>query len=221
MFYLHHNAFIYLFINVTHFNNWIWIWTSHMHAMWWLCHIALNVISHLTYFSLLWVQAFQRGSRLAVDMSTAILRLSESGKLQEIHDLWFCKLGCPGDRGGKSEPDQLQLISFWGLYLLCGIISLAALFLFLLRLIHQYIRYQRHHQRRRSEEVTPLPVPSNTSCTQTIQNFIGFIDEKEEAIKSFFLHGAQNGNQLHNHSQNAKEKADSEIQLGTSSMNRG
>lgn len=168
-----------------------------------------------------WGFAFQRGSRLAVDMSTAILRLSESGKLQEIHDLWFCKLGCPGDRGGKSEPDQLQLISFWGLYLLCGIISLAALFLFLLRLIHQYIRYQRHHQRRRSEEVTPLPVPSNTSCTQTIQNFIGFIDEKEEAIKSFFLHGAQNGNQLHNHSQNAKEKADSEIQLGTSSMNRG
>ncbi|KAA0040251.1 glutamate receptor 3.7 isoform X2 [Cucumis melo var. makuwa] len=156
-------------------------------------------------------------------MSTAILKLSESGKLQEIHDSWFCKLGCPGNRGGKSEPDQLHLISFWGLYLLCGIISLAALFLFLLRLIRQYIRYLRHHRRRHLEEVTPFPVPSNSSCTQTIQNFIDFIDEKEEAIKSFFgaSHGPQNGNQLHNHSQNAKEKADSEIQIGTMGMNRG
>ncbi|KAE8645743.1 glutamate receptor 3.7 isoform X2 [Cucumis sativus] len=172
-----------------------------------------------------WGFAFQRGSRLAVDMSTAILKLSESGKLQEIHDSWFCKLGCPGNRGGKSEPDQLHLISFWGLYLLCGIISVAALFLFLLRLIRQYIRYIRHHRRRHSEEVTPFPVPSNTSCTQRIQNFINFIDEKEEAIKSFFgaSHGAQNGNQLHNHSQKAKEKADSEIQIGptTMGMNRG
>ncbi|XP_038886843.1 glutamate receptor 3.7-like isoform X2 [Benincasa hispida] len=170
-----------------------------------------------------WGFAFQRGSRLAVDMSTAILRLSESGKLQEIHNSWFCKLGCPGNRGGKSELDQLHLISFWGLYLLCGIISLAALFLFLLKLICQYIRYKRHHRRRHSEEVTPFPVPSNTSCTQTIQNFIGFIDEREEAIKSFFRtsHGAQNGNQLPIRSQKAKEKADSEIEVGTSGMNRG
>lgn len=156
-------------------------------------------------------------------MSTAILRLSEGGKLQEIHDLWFCKLGCPGQRGGKSSPDELHLISFWGLYLLCGIISLAALFVFLLRLIRQYIRYQRHH--RRSEAVTPSPISTNTSCTQTIQSFIHFIDEKEEAIKSFFRashsHGAQNGDQNQKHSQAAKEKTDSEVQMGSSGMNRG
>lgn len=152
-------------------------------------------------------------------MSTAILRLSESGKLQEIHDAWFCKLGCPGERGGKSGPDQLHLISFWGLYLLCGIISLVALFVFLLRLIRQYIRYQRHH-RRRSAEVTQSPVSSNISCTQNLQSFIGFIDKKEEAIKNFFRashsHGAQNVDQLQKHSQGVKEKADSAGTSGTS-----
>lgn len=170
-----------------------------------------------------WGFAFQRRSRLAVDMSTAILRLSENGKLQEIHDTWFCKLGCPGQRGGEAQPDQLHLISFWGLYLLCGIISSTALFMFLLRIIGQYIRYQRQH--RRSEVVTPTPIPSNTGCTQTIQSFMRFIDEKDEAIKNFFraahLRGAQSGEQLQRHSGGTKEKADLEVQLGTSSMNSG
>lgn len=154
-------------------------------------------------------------------MSTAILRLSESGKLQELHDSWFCKLGCPGERRGKSEPDQLHLISFWGLYLLCGIISVAALFVFLLLLVRQYIRYKRH--RRHFEETTPSPITSHTSCTRSIQSFISFIDEKEEAIKNLFRGshgGTQNGDNLQKHSREAVNKIDPEVQMGTSSMNQ-
>ena len=125
-------------------------------------------------------QAFQKDSPLAADLSTAILRLSETGTLQEIHEKWFCEMGCPGWRQHKSEPNQLHMISFWGLYLLCGSITSFALLVFLLRTIRQFARYKRKQM-----ETSPS-VSSNTRCSQVIYNFFDFIDEKEEAIKKIF-----------------------------------
>ncbi|PHT96507.1 Glutamate receptor 3.7 [Capsicum chinense] len=125
-----------------------------------------------------WGFAFKKDSPLATDMSTAILKLAESGKLQEIHEKWFCQLGCSTDRRKNSEPNQLHLSSFWALYLLSGAATLFALLIFLLRSIRQYIRYKRKH--------TDLSSPSNTRCSQVIYSFFDFIDEKEEAIKRIF-----------------------------------
>lgn len=125
-----------------------------------------------------WGFAFKKDSPLATDMSTAILVLAESGKLQEIHEKWFCQSGCPTDRRKVSEPNQLHLSSFWALYLLSGAVTALALLIFLLRSIRQYMRYKRKH--------TDLSSPSNTRCTQAIYSFFDFIDEKEEAIKRIF-----------------------------------
>ncbi|KAK4369421.1 hypothetical protein RND71_013213 [Anisodus tanguticus] len=72
------------------------------------------------------MQVFKKDSPLAADMSTAILKLAESGKLQEIHEKWFCRLGCPTDRRKDSEPNQLHLSSFWALYLLSGAVTVLA-----------------------------------------------------------------------------------------------
>ncbi|RVX08528.1 Glutamate receptor 3.4 [Vitis vinifera] len=130
-----------------------------------------------------WGFAFQKDSPLAADLSTAILRLSETGTLQKIHENWFCKMGCPGWRRRKSEPNQLHMISFWGLYLLCGSITLIALLVFLLRTIRQFARYKR----KKPIQIGDSPsVSSNTRCSQVIYNFFDFIDEKEEAIKKMF-----------------------------------
>ncbi|KVH88977.1 Extracellular ligand-binding receptor [Cynara cardunculus var. scolymus] len=41
-----------------------------------------------------WGFAFKRDSPLATTLSLSILQLAENGKLQEIHDNWFCKQGC-------------------------------------------------------------------------------------------------------------------------------
>ncbi|KAK6242527.1 Ionotropic glutamate receptor [Theobroma cacao] len=131
-----------------------------------------------------WGFAFQRDSVLAVDMSTAILRLSENGMLQEIHKKWLCKMGCPGERRKNYEPNQLHLTSFWGLYLLCGCITLAALLIFLLRMVRQFVRYRRRQMKLCS--LSPA-VQSTTRCSQVIYNFFNFIDEKEEAIKKMFM----------------------------------
>ena len=128
-------------------------------------------------------QAFQKESPLALDMSTAILKLSESGELQKIHDQWFCKMGCPEERKGNSKPDQLHLVSFWGLYLTCGVVTLAALVVFLLRMICQYARFK---QRQKDIASSSSQQPSSSHCSQVLINFFNFIDEKEEAIKKMF-----------------------------------
>ncbi|KAL4201094.1 hypothetical protein AMTRI_Chr02g214420 [Amborella trichopoda] len=126
-----------------------------------------------------WGFAFPRDSVLAVDMSTAILGLSENGELQRIHENWFCKnkAGC---RESNSQPqaDQLHMRSFWGLFLLCGFASLVALFIFLLQTVRQYRRYG--HQVDSSSESEP----SSVSCNQSVHNFLSFVDLKEEEVKS-------------------------------------
>ncbi|GMH12588.1 hypothetical protein Nepgr_014429 [Nepenthes gracilis] len=131
-----------------------------------------------------WGFAFKRGSPLAVDMSTAVLKLSENGKLQQIHDKWFCKMGCPGARNGESKPNELHLSSFVGLYVLCGISALAAFLVFMLRVSCQYLRFR---QKRIDSSNSSSPAPSSdTRCSQVLINFLDFIDKKEEAVKSLF-----------------------------------
>ncbi|KAB5569651.1 hypothetical protein DKX38_003444 [Salix brachista] len=130
-----------------------------------------------------WGFAFRRESPLALDISTAILKLSESGELQKIHEKWFCKMGCHGEKKHGNEPLQLNLTSFWGLYLLSGAVTLTALMVFLLRMIRQFVRYKR---RKLQHSSSPSPISSSTRCSQVIYHFFDFIDEREEAIKKIF-----------------------------------
>ncbi|CDP11784.1 unnamed protein product [Coffea canephora] len=130
-----------------------------------------------------WGFAFQKDSPLAVDMSTAILKLAESGKLQEIHHKWFCKPECPAQRIHNPDPNQLHLRSFLELFILCGVFSLGALLLFLFRVARQYARYQKKQMETPTSSTT---LSSNVHCSKVLHNFFDFIDEKEEAIKRYF-----------------------------------
>ncbi|XP_061966727.1 glutamate receptor 3.7 [Populus nigra] len=129
-----------------------------------------------------WGFAFQRENPLALDISTAILKLSENGELQKIYEKWFCKMGCHGEKKHGNEPNQLNLSSFWGLYILCGAFALIALVVFLLRMVRQFVRYKRRQLRSSS----PSSISSSTRCSHVIYHFFDFIDEKEEAIKKMF-----------------------------------
>ncbi|KAG8364598.1 hypothetical protein BUALT_Bualt18G0013900 [Buddleja alternifolia] len=137
-----------------------------------------------------WGFAFQKGSPLAADMSTAILNLAESGQLEKIHDKWFCKPGsCPEERMRKSEDNRLHLKSFLALYSFCGIFALTAFFIFLIRAVRQYIKYA---TKQMDPSASSLSMSSNIVFGQAaVRNFLKFFDEKEEAVKGFF---AQHGN---------------------------
>ncbi|XP_050944926.1 glutamate receptor 3.6 isoform X2 [Cucumis melo] len=120
-----------------------------------------------------WGFAFPRDSPLAVDMSTAILRLSENGDLQRIHDKWLMKSACTS-QASKIEVDRLQLNSFWGLFLICGCACLLALSIYLYQMVRQYSEHY-------AEE---LGSSEQTSRSASLQRFLSFADEKEEVFKS-------------------------------------
>lgn len=125
-----------------------------------------------------WGFAFPRGSLLPIDLSSAILKLSESGELKKIHDTWFCKTSCSATTARHSERYQLNLSSFCGLYIVCGSVIFSCCLIFLLRSIRQFIRYK--SKMRDHAEL------SEKGCSEVIYKFFDFLDEKEEAIKNKF-----------------------------------
>ncbi|ONH98004.1 hypothetical protein PRUPE_7G223100 [Prunus persica] len=119
-----------------------------------------------------WGFAFARDSPLSVDMSTAILKLSENGDLQRIHDKWLISSGC-ASQGAKLQVDRLQLKSFWGLFVLCGSACFLALIIFFINMLRQFSKHY-------TEEV----ISAGSSTSARLQTFISFVDEKEEEVKS-------------------------------------
>lgn len=106
-------------------------------------------------------------------MSTAILKLSENGELQRIHDKWLIRSAC-SSQGAKFEVDRLELKSFKGLFIICGLACFLALFIYLLLIIRQYTKHK-----------PDLPEPSGRSLRlRRLKTFISFVDGKEESVKS-------------------------------------
>ncbi|KAB1221982.1 Glutamate receptor 2.5 [Morella rubra] len=85
--------------------------------------------------------AFQRGSPIARDFSKAILRLLEDGKMKPLEDQWLTPSNeCADETSGNAQ--SLSLQSFWGLYLISGVISAICFLLALIRLLRNYRRDQ-------------------------------------------------------------------------------
>lgn len=122
-----------------------------------------------------WGFAFPRDSPLAVDMSTAILRLSENGELQKIHDRRLNKSGCgPRDSDGS---DQLQIESFLGLFVIFGVACFIALLLHFGSMLWQFTK----HFPELAEE---SPRGGISSRSARLHSFLSFADEKEEVTKN-------------------------------------
>ncbi|GMN28649.1 hypothetical protein TIFTF001_002123 [Ficus carica] len=113
-----------------------------------------------------WGFAFPRDSPLAIDMSTAILKLSENGILQRIHDKWLMRSACSSE-GAKQDVDRLQIKSFWGLFLLSGLACFAALLMYLIKMLRQFSKHSVHNAQ-----------------SSGLRSFLAFLNEKEEASPS-------------------------------------
>ncbi|XVE49613.1 hypothetical protein DITRI_Ditri01bG0095800 [Diplodiscus trichospermus] len=121
-----------------------------------------------------WGFAFPRDSPLAIDMSTAILALSENGQLQKIHDQWLSRRACSSE-SSETKSEQLDLQSFWGLFLICGIACIFALLVYFWLMFRQFNRHS-------PEELDPTsPVSSRSARLQT---FMSFFDGKVEKSRS-------------------------------------
>jgi ionotropic glutamate receptor len=118
-------------------------------------------------------QALPRDLPLAIDMSTAILKLSKNGDLQRIHDKWLMSSACTS-QSTTFEVDQLQLKSFWGLFAICGFTCLLALLVYLIMMVRQFSRHY-------SDDVESS---GSSSGSKRIQTFLTFVDEKEVDVKN-------------------------------------
>lgn len=135
-------------------------------------HILASFCSWINYcWSLL--QAFPRDSPVAVDLSTAILKLSESGDLQRIHDKWLMSSACTS-QATKFEVDKLELKSFSGLFAICGLACVLALIIYFIVIMRKFIRHQ-------PEEPDSA---GGSSRSARFQTFLSFVDEKELDLKS-------------------------------------
>ncbi|XP_020109736.1 glutamate receptor 3.5-like isoform X2 [Ananas comosus] len=130
-----------------------------------------------------WGFAFQKDSPLAVDLSTMILTLSENGELQRIHDKWLVRKGCNSDNT-DIESNRLSLKSFWGLFLICGLICVLSLIIFFIRICWQYSQYSSTAEPGNSAG-TPNgeTLPRRMSNLKSFKDLIQFVDKKEEEVK--------------------------------------
>ncbi|KAK8624710.1 hypothetical protein V6N13_089597 [Hibiscus sabdariffa] len=121
-----------------------------------------------------WGFAFPRDSPLAVDMSTAILALSENGELQKIRDKWLSRRACSSEEP-ENVSDELDLKSFWGLFLICGIACMLALLVYFPLIFFQFSRH-------RPEE--PDSTSRNRSYSARLRTCLSFVDKKVEKSQS-------------------------------------
>ncbi|KAK4492778.1 hypothetical protein RD792_000098 [Penstemon davidsonii] len=129
-----------------------------------------------------WGFAFQRDSPLAIDLSTAILQLSENGELQRIYDKWLNRNAC-SNQTNPIDASRLSLSSFWGLFLICGVACSLALTVFFCRVCWQYSRYNAEVDERDIEHAeTPKPRKRSLRATKSFKDIMVFVDKKEDEI---------------------------------------
>ncbi|KAL2341810.1 hypothetical protein Fmac_009750 [Flemingia macrophylla] len=91
---------------------------------------------------------FQKGSPMAKDFSEAILTLAENGTLKILEDHWLTpSTECSNSNSSSTiaETESLTLNTFWGLYIICAVIStLCFLRAFLIYYLHN--RKQCHQE---------------------------------------------------------------------------
>ncbi|KAL6289616.1 hypothetical protein ACE6H2_007126 [Prunus campanulata] len=75
---------------------------------------------------------FPKGSKLTHDMSMQIQRMREEGKLIEMEKVWFHKRIIPMFDNTTSDPNTLNFHTFRGLFLVTGVSSAFALFIFII-----------------------------------------------------------------------------------------
>ncbi|KAJ3706838.1 hypothetical protein LUZ61_010543 [Rhynchospora tenuis] len=122
-----------------------------------------------------WGFAFPRDSELAVDLSTAILKLSENGDLQRIHNKWFTQSTC-STQTDLLEANQLEFSSFSGLFLISGLACLLALVIYFVILLIQF--YKQVHE----DETDASSSGSSRTPRRSIRGFLSFVDNKDESM---------------------------------------
>ncbi|KAH9627098.1 hypothetical protein KSS87_006746 [Heliosperma pusillum] len=119
-----------------------------------------------------WGFAFKRDSPLTLDMSTALLKLSENGKLQNITENWLKRKNSCKSQFATNDSDQLKIDNFIGLFLICGIACILSLIVYFSVMLYRFYQH-----------LPPKSDPSITDSSHSVRlrTFLSFADKKEDA----------------------------------------
>ncbi|KAI3736477.1 hypothetical protein L6452_16019 [Arctium lappa] len=123
--------------------------------------------------------AFARDSPLAVDMSSAILRLAENGELGKIHEDWLKKEGGCGAGSLSLVSDHLELERFWGLFVIFGSVCVVAVFIHFGITLHRFRRQCHDSKKKKASERGGLKRKRMTSNGNGNGNGNGREDEEK------------------------------------------
>lgn len=85
------------------------------------------------------LQVFPKGSPLILDVSQAILNLTEGEQIMNIEDEWIqTENNCKDPNTEKLYSSSLGLESFWILFLIAGVASILALLIFATSFLHKH-----------------------------------------------------------------------------------
>lgn len=107
------------------------IWLSEMinRLPWHFVALCYNLLTCFMFLvSILFLQAFPRGSPLAPEISRGILELASNGTMAELEKELYGDTVCP-DKNDSQTSSSLTLHSFLGLFIITGASSLLALIL--------------------------------------------------------------------------------------------
>ncbi|KAG6585769.1 Glutamate receptor 2.7, partial [Cucurbita argyrosperma subsp. sororia] len=88
--------------------------------------------------------AFPIGSPLVVDISRAVLNVTESKRMNQLQMKWFGDQGNSWSSIPKVTSSGLNLGSFWGLFLITGIASIISLLIYFIIFLHKEQHTLRH-----------------------------------------------------------------------------
>ncbi|WOL19709.1 glutamate receptor 2.7-like [Canna indica] len=82
---------------------------------------------------------FPKGSPLVPDVSRAILNLTDGDSIIQIEKKWFGDQKTCLNQGSIiiSAPNSLSFCSFWGLFLITGVVSISSLFMFFIMFLYK------------------------------------------------------------------------------------
>ncbi|CDY31759.1 BnaA04g16950D [Brassica napus] len=86
--------------------------------------------------------AFPKNSPMTGDISRAILKVTQSKEMSLIENKWFNRLNlasdCPDQDTADLSSNRLSVSSFWGLFLIAGVASFLALFVFVALFLYEH-----------------------------------------------------------------------------------
>ncbi|KAH0674824.1 hypothetical protein KY284_025911 [Solanum tuberosum] len=151
-------------------------------------------------------QAFQRDSPLAIDLSTAILQLSENGELQRIHDKWLSNKEC-SSQNNQVDDTRLSLSSFWGLYVICGGACAVALVVFICKVYCQFLRYDPETEEPEISEPESARSSRRSLQSRSFKDLMGFVDKREAEIKDMLKRKNSDNKKQISHSSDVQQNS--------------